>query len=387
MPEHGLVASLRRLPDVDLLARVEDLAASDRDTTAELLGYLAELEVRGLHLQAGFGSLFTYCRDALCLSEHESFMRVEAARAGRRFPMVLEMLAQGLVNLTTVRLLAPHLTAENHRAVLESAQGKKKLEVEEIVARLAPVAEPPSWIRRLPAPRPALVSPPPAAGVPGPPASLVPPPGAAPPPAPTTVPIAPERYRLQVTIGAETLAKLRLAKDMLGHAVPSGNEAEVLDRALTALLAELARKKFGATDRPRRSSGPAAGSRHIPADVKRAVWLRDLGRCAFVGTGGRRCEDRRFLEFHHVKPYEVGGVATVDNIQLRCRAHNDYEARVYFDRGEGDDRRAAPPGEATPTHRRHSGITYQRNAEHQRVPSGGPVGGDGSPGGGTWNEP
>jgi hypothetical protein len=26
----------------------------------------------------------------------------------------------------------------------------------------------------------------------------------------------------------------------------------------------------------------------------------------------------------------VGGAATVDNIQLRCRAHNQYEARLYF---------------------------------------------------------
>jgi hypothetical protein len=380
MSEPTPVAPLRRLPDVDLMARVEDLAASDRDTTAQLLGYLAELEVRGLHLQAGFGSLFTYCRDALCLSEHESFMRVEAARAGRRFPVVLEMLAQGLVNLTTVRLLAPHLTAENHQAVLASAQGKKKLEVEEIVARMAPVAEPPSWIRRLPAPRPALVSAPPASGLPGPPASAPPPPGAAHPPAPSTTPIAPERYRLQVTIGPGTLAKLRLAKDMLGHAVPDGNEAEVLDRALSALLLDLAKKKFAATDRPRRSSGTAPGSRHIPAEVKRAVWLRDLGRCAFVGTGGRRCEDRRFLEFHHLKPYEVGGTATVDNIQLRCRAHNDYEARVYFDRGEGDAELAAPTGGAGAKPRRTSGITYQKDAEHQRVLSGGSAGGDGPPG-------
>jgi hypothetical protein len=66
--------------------------------------------------------------------------------------------------------------------------------------------------------------------------------------------------------------------------------------------------------------------------VKRAVWLRDLGRCAFVGTGGRRCEERRFLEFHHVKPYAVGGEATAPNIALRCRRHNAHEAMVFFAR-------------------------------------------------------
>jgi hypothetical protein len=72
--------------------------------------------------------------------------------------------------------------------------------------------------------------------------------------------------------------------------------------------------------------------------VKRKVWLRDLGRCAFVGTGGRRCGERAFVEFHHVRPYAVGGEASVENIQLRCRRHNAHEAREFFDH----DRPLAP---------------------------------------------
>jgi hypothetical protein len=64
--------------------------------------------------------------------------------------------------------------------------------------------------------------------------------------------------------------------------------------------------------------------------VKRAVWLRDLGRCAFVAESGRRCHERAFVEFHHAKPYAVGGPATAENIELRCRRHNAYEARLYF---------------------------------------------------------
>jgi len=33
-----------------------------------------------------------------------------------------------------------------------------------------------------------------------------------------------------------------------------------------------------------------------------------------------------------VLPYAAGGQATVDNIQLRCRAHNGYEAEQAFGR-------------------------------------------------------
>jgi hypothetical protein len=118
--------------------------------------------------------------------------------------------------------------------------------------------------------------------------------------------------------------------------VPSGDEAAILDRALTALLADLAQKRFAAAERPRPSGSAVPGSRHVPAEVKRTVWLRDLGRCAFVGTSGRRCNERGFLEFHHVTPYVLGGEATVANIQLRCRSHNAYEARLYFGDGNGN---------------------------------------------------
>ncbi len=34
----------------------------------------------------------------------------------------------------------------------------------------------------------------------------------------------------------------------------------------------------------------------------------------------------------HVRPYAAGGESTADNIQLRCRAHNGYEAERYFGR-------------------------------------------------------
>jgi hypothetical protein len=155
-------------------------------------------------------------------------------------------------------------------------------------------------------------------------------------------PLSPGRYKLQMTIGAETLEKIRLAKDMLGHAVPSGDDAAILDRAFTSLLTELAKKKFADTPKPRTSPPAERGAkrssgamrkpapRTISAAVKRAVWVRDRGRCAFSGTGGHRCNERRFVEFHHLDPYALGGEASVDGIQLRCRRHNDYEGRLYF---------------------------------------------------------
>jgi hypothetical protein len=196
------------------------------------------------------------------MSEGEAYNRIEVARAARRFPVVIEMLADGRVHLTAVRLLAPHLTPDNHHEVLGSARGKTKLEIQEIVARLAPRPDAPASVRRVPAARPeplprfaapAVTDPQVAASLAS--APLVSAPPAAAPPAtrqpalevtsaPVRVtraavtPLSPERYKLQVTISGETLDKMRLAKDTLSHAIPTGDDAAILSRAFDALLEE-----------------------------------------------------------------------------------------------------------------------------------------------------
>ena len=283
----------------------------------------------------------------LRLSEHAAYGRIEAARAARKFPIILDLLAHGTVTLTTVTLLAPHLTPANHLEVLEQARHQTKRQVEHIVARLRPLPDVPAIIRKLPA-RPAAADtlspssagPDDRAGEPvlpvledeRSPLPSVPQSSAtvavSPRPASVTA-LAPERYKVQLTVSRETNDKLLRAQDLLRHSIPKGDLAVIIDRALTLLLAELERTKFSATDRPRSSGRPPSSSRHIPAAVRRAVWKRDAGQCAFVGPEGR-CAERGFLEFHHVEPHAVGGSPAVDNLELRCRAHNVHEAEQYF---------------------------------------------------------
>ena len=322
------------LPDAALLSRIRELALHAREAVADLVAHLAELDARRLYLDEGYGSLFAYCTSALRLSEHGAYNRIEAARAARKFPAILDPLAAGSVNLATVRLLAPHLTAENHHAVLAQAEGRSKREVELLVTRLAPLPDPPSAIRKLPAA--AQVS---SAGrdvrlpdaVPASPASLP----SVPPwqPKPVLIaPLSPWRYRLQFTVGKEIHDRLRHVQDLLRREIPGGDLDLIFDRALVLLVDQIERRKLGATSHPRSAAPVGRDSRQVPAAVKRAVWKRDGGRCAFIASNGHRCEQRAFLEFHHVKPWAAGGPATVENISLRCRQHNAFEAERFFDR-------------------------------------------------------
>lgn len=323
------VTTPEHLSDTELTVAVARFAACEREATAQLVAHLAEFDARRLYLGAGFSSLFGYCCEVLGLSEHEAYNRIEAARVARRFPTVLARLSEGAVNLTTVRLLAPHLNDANHVGLLTAATRRSKREVEELIAEHFPRPDVVSSVRKLPGPRTVSLEPVPR------PAPIVPAaPTMATPPARRAVvaPLAAERYEVRFTASTGTHQKLRLAQALLRHAIPSGDVAEVFDRALTALLDDLARKKFaqGKPISPRRQRPTAPRSRHVPAAVKRAVWLRDSGRCAFVGKGGRRCAERGFLEFHHVTPYGVGGEPTDGNIELRCRAHNAHEADLFY---------------------------------------------------------
>jgi hypothetical protein len=124
---------------------------------------------------------------------------------------------------------------------------------------------------------------------------------------------------------------LRHAQNLLGHRVPSGDIAIVFKHALEALVAKLEKSKFAATSKPqsvrRRSK---TESRHIPAAVRRAVWKRDEGRCTFVSESGQHCMARSALEYDHVDPFATGGQATIGNLRLRCRTHNQFEAECAF---------------------------------------------------------
>jgi 5-methylcytosine-specific restriction endonuclease McrA len=248
-----------------------------------------------------------------------------------------------------VSLLRPHLTAENHLHVLATARHKSKREVEEIVATLRPKPPVPSSVRKLPTPR---TPPPPIrpdAGDVSVDSDLLHEPAvhsvSAAPALPRTKgdirPLAPESYKVQFTVSRETYDKLRQAQDLLRHRIPSGDVAEIFDRALTLLLADVHKSRHGAAERPRTAQPCATHGRHIPAAVKREVWARDGGRCAFIGATGR-CAERGFLEYHHVVPFADGGATSADNLQLRCTAHNAYEAERWFGIGEQDLLRESP---------------------------------------------
>jgi hypothetical protein len=205
----------------------------------------------------------------------------------------LEALGARQVHLAGLRVLVPHLTEQNHEAVLEQAAGKSMREIEELAARLAPKPPVPDVIRKLPEraalPLPEASAPATVTRLPLPPSHR-----------PVVAPLSAETFKIQFTGSRQVRDKLRQAQDLLRHRLPDGDLAVVFEKSLDALICNLLKERVAVGRTPRRAQPMAAvfsGSHDIPDPIKRAVWQRDGGQCAFISDDGRRCCETGGLEF------------------------------------------------------------------------------------------
>ena len=297
------VRSLSHLTDGQLLRELSALRARNREVTAEELLHLGEVDDRKLFLPQAHRSMFRYCVRVLRMSEDTAFKRIRAARAARRFPVIYAAVAEGRLTLTAVMMLAPHLTAENAAELLAAATHRTNAQIQELLAGASREPDVAASVTALPdvaagcqvnwpygrvesAARGSNVAVRPVVGADsnGPRSQL--PCGHIRAHARLT-PLAPQRFALQCTLGQSAHDKLRRAQELLGHRVASRDLDQVLELALDALIAKLEKRTFAATDRPRKATRPTAGTRHIPAHVKRAVSQRDGGQCTFTSESGR----------------------------------------------------------------------------------------------------
>jgi hypothetical protein len=341
---------IRSLSDDELLHCLSALLSNSRRIESELVAHIAEVDDRRLYLRHA-SSMFTYATEVLNLSEHEAYLRITAARTSRRFPILLERLRDGRLHLSAIAKLAPHLTEENCASLLARASQKSKRELQELLVELSPRPDVPAVIRKLPdrpATPPTPATPvqtqqlgPDRVGTSGPrpdsPRALdaVPPKVTPPnlPPAPPVVavavavivePLAPSRHKVQFTASGELREKLERLQALM-----QADLVQVIEAAVTEKLERLEAKRYAETKTPRKSleqTDTSPKSRYIPAAVRRVVRERDGAQCRFVNDEGRRCKEKRGLEFHHHDPFARGGNHDPENVSLKCHPHNMYLA-------------------------------------------------------------
>jgi 5-methylcytosine-specific restriction endonuclease McrA len=314
--------SFAHLSDGVAWSSYEAAEAREIAETATTLALLAEVDERKLYLPKGYSCMRDYCMRARYMSQARAEKRIRVARAGRVFPAIFPSIAEGKLGLSAVMLLVPRLKPENADELLAAAAHKTNEAIERFLAE------------RFPSPQLSLAA---SAIEAGEMEEAV----AARPPVPSDaadspmsmepVPVSatPNHSGWRYSYSAEREKKLRYLRSLLSHSRPGASVEQVLDLALACLQDKLERQKFGKCSRPGKRRG-SSDPRYIPLEVKRAVFERDNGQCAFVGTGGTRCEAHELLEFDHQDAVGRGGRATVENIRLLCRAHNQYAAEQTY---------------------------------------------------------
>jgi hypothetical protein len=276
---------LDEVSDDELVTGLRGLIGRSAWTEARLVAHLAELEARRLHLSAS-RSLFAYCQERLGLSQNEAYYRIVAARMGRKFPIVFELLEQRKVHLTALALIRDYVTADNHLQLLNEVSGKTKEQILLLLAKRAPRPDARSRIRKLPVDARCV-----AAG-----------------PSGRLEPLNEASYRLELCISAALKQKLALGADLMSHSNPSRDLAVVVERAIDDLLEKLQKERFGQTSRPRRvrtqedqpkaaveTSASQPGSTNLSGTMARAA-----NELANAGSHARchetRCHDARCHE-------------------------------------------------------------------------------------------
>jgi hypothetical protein len=152
-----------------------------------------------------------------------------------------------------------------------------------------------------------------------------------------------------MTVSRDFLAKLDAARDALSHSHPGASRDQIIEAGLDLILERTAKRR-GLVKNPRKkapaSAAPSAPEtatpapakdpgRYVPADVRRAIWERDQGKCQWPIEGGGICGATCRAELDHAsKPFAKGGrILKPEEGRVLCGFHQDVSARREF----GDD--------------------------------------------------
>jgi hypothetical protein len=322
-------------------SRLTDLLSREQVGMADFLVALADFDRRTLWEPLGYTGLWYYLHRELGLSRTAAFYRKEAARLLQRLPEVEASLRDGRLCLSSVAELAKVVTAENAAEVLPRFFHRSAREAREVVAALAPRAEVPARVvvTQVVVGQGVLTSERALQPTATPTATAT--------PRPTVDPLTADLRRLHVTVSRRFLEKLEAARDALSHARPGADAEAILEAGLDLILAQQAKRR-AQVDRPRKAKALAEETAGVTAEVRRAVWARDAGRCQWPMDGGGICGSTHRPELDHLHPKGRGGPSTVDNLRVLCDAHNKLAARLaYGDRWMGRYLKAGGPGEET----------------------------------------
>lgn len=376
------------LKNHELLENFKTLVRQEKESTAAVVTYLAQIDKRKLFAQEGYSSLFNYLTQKYHYSESAAYRRIQAVRLSVQFPEVIEYLRDGRLNLETMSLMAPHLTPENKDHLLSQVFKKSSREVEYVVASFLPQKQKVMrdkikilpWIQKesrgetlavgvkldqndlfktaqnfssgaggknLCNDRPSLnlSQSNPKRDLLGENSSEI---SGIVLNHPGSNEMAPEKnvrlVKIEFCAKESLVGKIERAKQILRRKFPQGKMEDIFEEALELLLEKkdperkikrIEEKKSKNSQKKEETKkvikNTTPSRRHaIPQHTKLNVYQRDGRECSFVSPDRKICRESGFLEIDHVVPLAQGGTDDIKNLRLLCSTHNKWRAEKTF---------------------------------------------------------
>ena len=312
----------------ELIDILEDCLANIHRHTVRMIATLAEIEVKRVHLELGYSSMWDFCIKRYNMTKDETHPRLAVARLVQNYPQLLGALERGEVTMTNLMLLRNMIDATNVDALVALSSRKSKEDVIDLITEIDPKAAEGGMGKKkrdesaeVPLPRQKK---------------------------PDIESVAAGIFMLTLAFDRAFRDEIEETRELVRHMIPSGDLLEVTRAAFRALREQAKKTKpvadkpaaeaaasekpaaaeeLAATNKPSAKRRPSKDPTYISMETRRAVYARDGGRCTFIGAEGHRCDARKGLQFDHIDLRSRGGVGTMDNVRLRCRAHNLHTAK------------------------------------------------------------
>lgn len=265
----------------------------------ELLSVLIEMDRKRVFSELGYTGVFAYGVKALGFSESQANYFSSVVRKIREVPQLKTAIDQDELTISKARRITSVITQETHQDWIHRAKTMSQKELEKKVAEVNPRAVQ----ERVKA-------------------------------------VSATRYELKFGITEALHQDWKRVMDLNSKKKGKNSSMEeafemmtryFLDREDPIRKAERASVRSGkpamqekpeSRQKSNQKGGPAsvAGirSRRIPHHVVHEVNLRDLGKCQIEG-----CENRRFVDLHHIQPFSEGGTHAAQNLTTVCSQHHN----------------------------------------------------------------
>ena len=300
---------------LDLKAKT--LATDYLRTEGELLSVLIEMRKERIFSILNYSGIFDYCVSELRLSRAQAYYFKTVAEKSEEVPELVKAISDGQITLSEARRITPVITKLNHLEWIEKAKTFSQLELERQVTAVNPSAHTKEKIK----------------------------------------PIAKDLSELKVTIDAEMEEDIKALREILSQ--KTGKPASLKDviqwtikvcrdkfdpirkaerflskkqAAPTGKQGAINNKNFSLGKKPQIETIETSKTQNIsvqqrkrlpiPAAIQHQVNLRDLRQCTFQDGTGRRCQQKRWLHFHHNLEVSRGGLNNIENLKLVCSWHH-----------------------------------------------------------------